>query len=219
MYEKLIDRLKEGIQKNDFSFHGKNFEEGRIKNQEYFDLYMKKKGVEKRLMRISIYKGKKPYYQPWVEMFSIKSSLMFDKERFYYFDSKIEEELLDFLTSQMGEGSRIFIEYQYDKKTMKELSRGVPEPCTRLGYKLFQRGFTWFKDWYFSEGFHEGNQKLQGEKPIDDEHRKNQIKHINNQLTNFLENLKEQKEENIEKEVIKRGEKILENTRGRILSD
>jgi len=219
MYEELIDGIKKGIEKNDSSLQGKNFEKGRIRNQEYFDLYMKKRDVEKRLMRMSIYKGEEPYYQPWVEMFSIKSSLMFDKKRFNYFDSKVEAELLDFFTPRMVQGSRIFIEYQHDKKTMKELSLGVPEPCTRLGYKLFQRGFTWFKDWYFSEGFHEGNQKLQGEKPIDEEHRRNQIKHINNQVTNFLENLKKQKDEDIEKEVIKRGEKILENIRDRTSSD
>ena len=72
MYEKLIDELKEGIQRTNFSLIGKNFEEGRIKNQKYFDLYLNRKSEEKRLMRMSIYKGKGPYYQPWMEMFSIK---------------------------------------------------------------------------------------------------------------------------------------------------
>jgi len=211
MYEKLIDQVKAGIERTDFTLRGKNFEEGRIKNQIYLDLYLKIKDEEKRLMRVSIYKGKAPYYDPWVEMFSIKDFLIFDGERFDYFDSKIEDELLDFFTSQMDHGSRIFIEYQHDKKTMRELSSGVPEPCTRLGYKLFKRGFTWFKDWYFSEGFHEGNQKLQGEKPIDEEHRKNQIDHIEKEVKDFLEKIRDPKGKDIDKDAYKKGEKILKN--------
>ncbi|MEF8832843.1 MAG: DUF1122 family protein [Candidatus Thermoplasmatota archaeon] len=214
MYEKLIDKFKMGVKRTDFSFYGKNFEEGRIKNQEYFDLYLKRKDAEKRLMRISIYKGNKPYYNPWVEMFSIKDVLIFGDERFEYFGSKVENELLDILTSPMESGGRIFIEYQQDEETMEELSKGVPEPCSRLGYKLFKRGFTWFKDWYFSEGFHEGNQKLQGEKPIDEKHRKNQRDHIQKQLTNFLGTLKEQKDDEVEKTVIERAKNLLKKVEG-----
>lgn len=209
MYEELINNLEKGIQKPYFSFYGKNFEEGRISDQEYFDLYLNKKDEEKRLMRVSIYSGKKPYYNPWVEMFSIKDVLTFHVERFEYFGSNIEDEVLDIFTSPMEEGGRIFIEYQQDKETMKELSKGVPEVCSRLGYKLFKRGFTWFKDWYFSEGFHEGNQKLQGEKPIDEGHRNNHLDHIQNQLSNFLEKFQDQKDEDVKKKVITRAASIL----------
>jgi hypothetical protein len=48
---------------------------------------------------------------------------------------------------------------------------------------LFRRGFTWFKDWYFPEGFMEGDQKLQAEKPIDEHasqrHRARWVREIN----------------------------------------
>lgn len=208
MYEELINGLKEGIEKRDFSIQGKNFEEGRIKNQEYFDLYLKIEDQEKRLMKVSIYRGREPYYQPWVEMFSIKDLIIFGRDKFHFFDSEVEDELLDLLTSDMKEGCRIFIEYQHDKTTMKQLSSGIPAPCSRLGYKLFDRGFTWFKDWYFSEGFHEGNQKLQAEKPIDQEHRENHLNNIKNQITEFLSKQEEEKED-IEDKVIERAENIL----------
>jgi len=208
MYEKLIDQLKSEIDKIDFSITGKNFEDGRIKDQKYFDLYLKINNEEKRLMKVSIYKGKKPYYQPWVEMFSIKDPIMFGREKFHYFGSKVEDELLDILTSNMEEGSRVFIEYQHDKTTMKQLSLGVPAPCSRLGYKLYNRGFTWFKDWYFPEGFHEGNQKLQAEKPIDQERRKNHLDNIKKQIAEFLSK-QEDERENIENKVIERSKKIL----------
>jgi len=206
MYEELIGELKDGVQKSNFFLKSKNFEDGRIKNQEYFNLYLKIKDQEKMLMRMSIYKGKEPYYQPWVEMFSIKDSIIFGRKEFHYFGSEVEDELLDLLTSKMDEGSRIFIEYQHDKTTMKQLSSGVPAPSSRLGYKLFNRGFTWFKDWYFSEGFHEGNQKLQAEKPIDQKRRRNHLDNIKNQIKDFL---KKHRDENIENEVIERSEKIL----------
>lgn len=206
MYEKLIDKIKDGISDHDFILQGKNFEQGRIKDQVYFDLYLKIDEIEKRLMRISVYKGEEPYYKPWVEMFSIKDTLIFNEKRFDYFGSKAEDKLLNIFSSRMGEGGRIFIEYQHDDKTMRELSSGVPAPCTRLGYKLFNRGFTWFKDWYFSEGFHEGNQKLQGEKPIDEEHRKKHIDHIKGEVTAFLEDKETKKEK---KEIIERAQKVL----------
>ncbi|MFW5952702.1 MAG: DUF1122 family protein [Candidatus Natronoplasma sp.] len=206
MYEKLIGELKDGIPDSDFTLQGKNFEKGRIKGQQYLDLYLKIKEIEKRLMRISIYKGEEPYYKPWVEMFSIKESLRFGEETFHYFGSDVEDELLDIFISCMNEGSRIFIEYQHDQKTMEELSSGVPAPCSRLGYKLFRGGFTWFKDWYFSEGFREGNQKLQGEKPIDEEHRKNHIDHIKEEVMAFLEDKETKKGK---KEIIERAQKVL----------
>ncbi|MFP4186409.1 MAG: DUF1122 family protein [Candidatus Natronoplasma sp.] len=219
MYEKLIDEFKDGVQRTDFSLTGKNFEEGRIKDQEYFDLYLKINDKEKRLMRVSVYKGKEPHYKPWVEMFSIKDSMLFDKETFNYFGSDVEDELLDIFTSRMDKGSRIFIEYQNDKETMRELSSGVPAPSSRLGYKLFNRGFTWFKDWYFSEGFHEGNQKLQGEKPIDEERRKNHIDSISDQITDFLQKLEQHEEEDAEKEAIERSKNILNDLKDRSSSD
>ena len=43
---------------------------------------------------------------------------------------------------------------------------GFPPALTRQGYRLLEYGFTWSKDWYFSEGGHEGGQKIQGEKPL-----------------------------------------------------
>ncbi len=205
MYEKLIGKFKKKIKKTEFSLFGRNFEEGRIREQKYFDLQLEMDGEEKRLMRISIYKGKEPYYKPWIEMFSIRNSLNFGEERFSYFDSKVEKELLDIFASHMDEGGRIFVEYQNDKISMRELSSGVPEPCSRLGYELFKRGFTWFKDWYFSEGFHEGNQKIQGEKPIDDEHKKKHLDQIKNQVEEFLEG-----EESQNEKTLKRAQKILE---------
>jgi hypothetical protein len=63
----------------------------------------------------------------------------------------------------------------------------VPPVLTRLGYRLFLLGFTWFKDWYFSSRGHEGGQKLQGEKPLDDSARRRHLDRIKSEAELFLQ--------------------------------
>lgn len=186
MFKDLVDRLKEGIHVNGYIVRAKNIKDGRIKGQRYFDIWLVKQAQKKRLMRISLYKGKEPHYRPWVEMFSIKPTLKVDGE-IEYFGSEIEKRLLDIFASSMDRAGRIFIEYQSDRTTAEELSRGVPESCSRLGYELFERDFTWFKDWYFAEGFNEGAQKLQAEKPVDEEHHRKHLEAIEQEIEGFLE--------------------------------
>ncbi len=197
MFYGSLKKLEDGIRIDDLDLSVQNIEEGRIKDQKYFDLCITSQGNEKTLMRISVYMGRKPDYMPWVEMFGINARLEVGDEIFEYFGSTVEEKILDLFTSDMNEGGRIFVEYQRDKCTREELSIGVPEPCTRLGYELFKRDFTWFKDWYFAEGFYEGGQKLQAEKAIDDEHRRKHMMHIRKEVDALLEkdDLKEQVEE------------------------
>ncbi|MBS3781481.1 MAG: DUF1122 family protein [Candidatus Thermoplasmatota archaeon] len=186
MFDELLVELKKGIHVTEYRIKGRNLEDGRIRGQKYLDLHLSKAGVNKRLMRVSIYRGREPYYKPWVEMFGIRRPLLFGDEKLEYFGSRLEDGLLDIFTDRMDKGSRIFVEYQNDDETRDELSSGVPETCTRLGFKLFKRDFTWFKDWYFSEGFHEGNQKLQAEKPIDEEHEENHHQRIKEEIDSFL---------------------------------
>lgn len=61
---------------------------------------------------------------------------------------------------------------------------------SRLGFELFKNGFTWFKDWYFPEGYLEGGRKLQGEKPLNDKAKLAQLKRIQQEVREFLRNLK-----------------------------
>ncbi len=49
--------------------------------------------------------------------------------------------------------------------TLAELVSQVPPPASYLGELMFRAGFRGqFKDWYFSEGGHEGPRKLQANK-------------------------------------------------------
>jgi hypothetical protein len=54
------------------------------------------------------------------------------------------------------------------RETDRALSAGVPPVLTPLGFLLFMSGFRLVKNWYLSEGGHEGPRKLWGEKPPDD---------------------------------------------------
>lgn len=206
----MLKRLKNEFTVKDFVLEGKNFRNGRISGQEYFDLSIGKRD-KKRLMRISLYHGDPPNYQPWVELFSIVPVLKLGDKRIDYFGSDVEYHLLDLISDELNEGGRIFVEYYEDQETMDMLSIGVPEPCTRLGDQLFRRGFTWFKDWYFAEGFNEGGQKLQAEKPIDEEHETKHLKEIKEEAEKFLENEKEYEKTGYTERAFERAREILKD--------
>jgi hypothetical protein len=51
---------------------------------------------------------------------------------------------------------------------------------------LLENGFTWFKNWYFAEGFMEGSPKIQGEKPLDENHRMRLLQEVCGEVEDFL---------------------------------
>lgn len=210
MLEELTKRIEDIELNNELTLSADNIEEGRIKDQYYFELSVRKKEKKRNLMKFSVYEGKSPNYKPWIEMFGINRELSIENFHLKYFDSDIETKILDITGDILADGSRVFIEYQHDKDTKEELNKGVPEVCSRLGYELFKRDFTWFKDWYFSEGFHEGSQKLQGEKPIDKAHKNNHYSDIKTKVERFLKKYRDEFEGKLEKETFNRAEKVLE---------
>jgi hypothetical protein len=64
-------------------------------------------------------------------------------------------------------GGHLMIDYDSGGQdlTLAELVAQVPPPASYLGELMFRAGFCGqFKDWYFSEGGHEGPRKLQANK-------------------------------------------------------
>ena len=207
----LIEIFQEGLIFDDYTIYSKKIEEGRISNQKYLEIWISNQ-KEYRLMYISTYLGQKPYYKPWVELFNIKNPNT-------YYGSDIEDKLLNIISDHLGSGAKIFVEYSEDQETVHGLSNDFPPPVTRLGYKLFKNGFTWFKDWYFPEGFKEGGQKLQGEKPLNNEYRDKHLKDIENSIKQFLDTYKEIDEDSkFITQSIFRGEKILNDIKREIES-
>jgi len=155
--------------------YARGVSKGRFRDEVNLDIYLRRRIEESHLLYIKVFYGRMPVYRPWVEFFSIDSDVKINGEIVDYFGSPFEDELIALFSKYIGPGGRIFIEYCNDRETTIALIHDVPPAVTRLGYILFNLGYTWFKDWYFPEGYSEGGKKLQGEKALDEEAR---IRHL-----------------------------------------
>jgi hypothetical protein len=185
----MVNDLIKGFEIDYFTIYVKTFSTGRFQEETKLDVYIKRKEYEEKLMDIKIYFGIKPYYRPWVEFFNINNILNLG-EKVEYFGTKIEEKLLNLFSNSLDNGEKIYVEYINDKETSFGLTYDFPTVVTRLGYILFNLGFTWFKDWYFPEGGNEGGQKLQGEKPLNEEFRNKHVNKIQKDVEIFLYEVK-----------------------------
>ncbi|MFO8109105.1 MAG: DUF1122 family protein [Thermoplasmata archaeon] len=181
MREDIVQILQDGIKFDEVSLKAAEQTEGRLRGHCYLKLEAKQDNSFSDVMYMGIYQGEPPHYSPWIEWFSIEPSL-FGRP---FFSSDIEDSLLELCSSALTPGGKIFVEYSEDKETLRELNVGVPIPLTRMGFLMLSHGFTWFKDWYFPEGFNEGGQKLQGEKPLNNERRKEHMEVICEKVKDF----------------------------------
>jgi hypothetical protein len=186
MLENVVEQLSRGIIVEGFVVYAKRVSQARFREEVNLELYLKTGELEDCLLDAKVFYGRPPYHTPWVEMFDIKNPLKLGDKTVDYCDSNFEDKLLSVFSQALSQGESIFVEYYEDEETRRQLGAGLPPPVSRLGYKLFKLGFTWFKDWYFAEGFWEGGQKLQGEKP-NAESRIRQLKEIYMGVKTFLE--------------------------------
>ncbi|HUV03451.1 MAG TPA: DUF1122 family protein [Desulfobacteria bacterium] len=96
------------------------------------------------------------------------------------------EVLFQLLSELIPPGGHISIAYLDHKITARALLSGVPPAATPIGYLLWKSGCRWFKDWYFAEGWKEGGIKLQGEKPLTEQRKRENTQRIVGELTEFL---------------------------------
>jgi hypothetical protein len=78
-----------------------------------------------------------------------------------------ETDIINLLGALIPPGGHLMIDYDSGGQdlTLAELVSQVPPSATHLGEQMFRAGFRGqFKDWYFSEGGHEGPRKLQANK-------------------------------------------------------
>lgn len=81
--------------------------------------------------------------------------------------SRLEAALIDRLGELVPEGGHLMVEYESpgQTETHSELLLRVPPAASWLGALMFHAGFRGaLKDWYISEGGHEGPRKLQANK-------------------------------------------------------
>ncbi len=173
--------LKRGIQVGGLKIYAERVFPGRFPEEVNLEIHVKGGG---RLLNLKAFKGRE-FYRPWVEVFDIVPRLKVGGVEFNYFGSDAEDLVIGLF--RLPPGGRFFVEYYEDEETWREMRYGVPPPATRLGYKLFKLGYTWFKDWYYPEGFMEGGIKLQAEKPVNLEAEARHLREIRSELEMFLE--------------------------------
>jgi len=191
MLENLLDDLQEGISRDGYTIYARKISQGRFREELNFELHYRYDMHEALLLNAKIFLGRAPDYLPWAELFGIEETLKTDPGHETYFGSTLEGLVLDIFSKDLGPGTSLFVEYYADGETREELHLDLPVVLTRLGHKMWELGFTWFKDWYFPEGYLEGNQKLQGQKPIDRLAEKRHIQAACNEVENFTRQIRE----------------------------
>lgn len=156
---------------------------GRFREEVNYVVYTTLNGYRWDIAVIKVFYGRPPYYRRWAEIFAINKEFTSSSgETTRFKDSRYEEFILDCVSSLLGPGESIFIETIYDEETERLIEKGIPVPLTRLGYKLLERGFTWFKAWYFPEGFMEGSTKIQASKPLNQAQAEKDLSNICNEV-------------------------------------
>jgi len=105
--------------------------------------------------------------RPWFEMRLYPTVTTADGGTFDARAAGLEAEFLKLIGTLIPPGGHLMIEYESpgQNATHAELLLRVPPAATALGFLMFQAGFRGeFKDWYISEGGHEGPRKLQANK-------------------------------------------------------
>jgi hypothetical protein len=101
----------------------------------------------------------------------------------------LEARMIDLIGDLIPPGGHLMIDYENpgQEETFAELVLRVPPPASYLGSLMFQAGFRGaFKDWYFSEGGHEGPRKLQANKSPDQAAARRAIANHRGELSAFV---------------------------------
>lgn len=179
----------EGKELNGYTIKIDKMSMGRFVEEMNFELYFKNplgEISESPVVEGKYFSGRGKYYKPWIEVYynpsiEFKSSKMLDLSL-----ERLDEKLFAFLSDLIPPGGHFMVVYLGHEATEKGLKGGVPAPVTPIGYLLWKSGCTWFKDWYFAEGFWEGDVKLQGNKPVDEKQRRKDLLAVRDELVRFL---------------------------------
>jgi len=164
---------------------------------------------ENSVVRGKYFSGRGEFYKPWLEIYYNKLAKFKPSKTVSLSYRGLDENLFKHLLNLLPTGSHIMVVYSNHEETRKGLERGVPAPATPIGYLLWKSGCTRFKDWYFAEGFWEGDVKLQGSKSLNEEKRRKDLLETRKELTEFLN--KEKGAEKLFLDARKRAEDVLKD--------
>ena len=175
----LLQRLQEGLPVSDLAIVALDARPGRFAEEAVVSVGGSDGQNRAPLAALILYRGR-------VEIFAQRPCISLDNRRLPFFDSPLEQALLSTVADALGPGDRVFVDCEADEETLMGMRWGVPEVITRAGYHLYRLGFTWFKSWYYPEGFREGGQKLQAEKPVDETARARHVRVLYESVQHFL---------------------------------
>lgn len=174
-FQNLKATLAKGVKADGRRLFARGAAPGRDAREEDLEVF-RGNGRESRVLLMKLFQDGGGLY-PWAELYTIFEG---------FHGSEAEEALLSLVAVDLPPGGAVHVEYEGDPETREGLLAGYPPPATRLGALLLYLGFTWFKDWYFAEGFREGGRKLQAEKALDEEARLRHLSSIRRELDGFL---------------------------------
>jgi hypothetical protein len=127
--------------------------------------------------------------RPWIECRIYPKVEFSDGRRLDARALGMEKGVIERLAEMIPPGGHLMVDYESggQEETFAELVLGVLPIATHLGALLFAAGFSGqFKDWYFSEGGHEGPRKLQANKPPDEAAARCSAEQHRRELQDFL---------------------------------
>ncbi len=172
----------------DYAIHVSELEPTRLLGAWRFTLRLKDRGgrLSSPLVQGRYFEGRGRWIRPWLEV-DYRPLTDFCGSKVSITEG-LDVELFNALAGILPPGGSIMVKYGEHFDTARALALNVPPPATPLGYLLWRSGSRWFKDWYFPEGWLEGDQKLQGNKPFDVKHRKLREKETAAELRKFIKN-------------------------------
>jgi len=200
----------EGKRLDGYALQVGNLSRGRFIEETNFELCLRDVGGETSedpVVRGKYFSGRGEFYKPWLEI-HYYDHVEFKPSKIVSLSERgLDERLFEHLAAPLPPGAHIMVVYLNHEETREGLERGIPPPATPVGYLLWKSGCTWFKDVYYAEGFMEGSQKLQGNKPLNEENRRKNLLETRKELADFLKN--EKREEKLFLEARERAEDVL----------
>jgi len=178
---KLEERLAEGVHLGS----GYTLEAAAVKRGPGPRVLYELRVAGRRVALTLVFCGIKPFYRPWMEVFSVSPSPRLECCPATPC-SALEDAIIDLGSQLLGVGEPFYVDYTWDEESMRILGRRVPPAASRLGFKMLRAGFTWIKHWYFPEGYREGGEKLQGEKPASREAMARHLRDLVRELDDFI---------------------------------
>jgi hypothetical protein len=170
-----------------FQIKIKELTKGRFVEETNFKIYLKNtKGMisSNPVMYGKHFSGRGQFYLPWVEVYFVDTVKFESREETLPYKNLLL--LFKEISSIIPAGGKLMIPYIDHETTDATLRYGAPPVTTEIGYLMWRVGCTWFKDWYFSEGAWEGDVKIQGNKPFNEDHHKKNFYEIYKDVSAFL---------------------------------